>query len=121
MDLVQPSITTKARALIGIFKYYRDIWPRRSHVLAPLAEAASGPKGRKILWNSALEISIKELNHMFSTDTLLSYPDWKLPFTIHTDASDKQLCAVISQNNKPIAFSSRKLSKPQRNYTTTDK
>ena len=58
---------------------------------------------------------------MVSVETLLSYPDWKLPFTVHTDAYDKQLGAVISQNNKPIAFLSSKLSKLQRNYTTTEK
>ena len=58
---------------------------------------------------------------MVSAETLLSYPDWKLLFTVPTDASNKQLCAVIIQNNKPIAFFSRKLSKPRRNYTTTDK
>ena len=58
---------------------------------------------------------------MVFAETLLSYPDWKLPFTVHTDASDKQLGAVIRQNNKPINFFSRKLSKPQHNYTTTKK
>ena len=47
--------------------------------------------------------------------------DWSKPFDIHTDASDKQLGAVISQNGKPIAFFSRRLSKSQRNYTTTEK
>ena len=35
---------------------------------------------------------------------LLSDPDWKIPFTVHTDASDKHLGDVISQNNKLIAF-----------------
>ena len=58
---------------------------------------------------------------MVSAETLLSYPDWKLLFTVPTDASKKQLCAVIIQNNKPIAFFSRKLSKPQRNFTTSEK
>ena len=58
---------------------------------------------------------------MVSDETLLSYPDWEIPFTVHTDASDKQLGAVISQNNKPIAFFSRRLGKPQSNYTRTDK
>ena len=58
---------------------------------------------------------------MVSAETLLSYPDWKLPLTVHTDDYDKQLGAVISQNNRPIAFLSRKLGKPQRNYTTTEK
>ena len=54
-------------------------------------------------------------------ETLLIYPDWKLLFTVQTYASDKQLGAVISQYNKPISFFYRKLSKPQRNYTTTEK
>ena len=100
---------------------YRDMWPRRSHVLAPLTEAASGPKDRKILWNDAFESSFKELKRMVSADTLSIYPYWKLPFTVHTDATDKQLGAVIIQTNKPIAFLSSKLSKPQRNYTKTEK
>ena len=101
--------------------YYRDMWPSHSRVLAPLTETASGPKGRKIFWNDALESSFKELKRMVSAEILMSYPYWKLPFIVHTDASDKQLGAVISQNNKPIDFFSRKLIKPQRNYTTTEK
>ena len=47
MDTRRPSITTEARALIGMVQYYRYIWYRQSHVLPPLTEAASGPKGRK--------------------------------------------------------------------------
>ena len=39
---------------------------------------------------------------MVSAETLLSYPYWKLKFTVHTDASDKQLGAVISHNKKNI-------------------
>ena len=45
---------------------------------------------------------------MVSAEKLISYLDWKLPFTVHTDASDKQLICVISQNNKPIDFISIK-------------
>ena len=115
MDIGRTANTTEARSPIGMDQYYRDMWPRRSHVLAPLTEADRGPKGRKILWNDALESSFKELKCMFSVETLISYPDWKLPFTVHTDDSDKQLGAVISHNNKNLAFSYRKLSKPQRN------
>ena len=56
---------------------------------------------------------------MVSAETLLIYPDYKLPFTVHTDASDKQLGDVIIQNNKHIALSSIRLIKPQCNYTKT--
>ena len=58
---------------------------------------------------------------MVSTEALLSYSDWKIPFTFHTYAYDKYLCSVISQDNKPIAFFSKILSKPQSNYTKTEK
>ena len=46
-DLGRPATTTEEWELIGMIHYYRDIWPRSSHILAPLADAASGPKGRK--------------------------------------------------------------------------
>ena len=58
---------------------------------------------------------------MVSAEMLLSYPYCKLAFTVHTDASDNQVGDVISQNNKSVALFSRKLSKPQHNYTTTEK
>ena len=71
--------------------------------------------------NDALKKPFKELKRMVSAETLLSYPDWKLILTVHTDASDKQLGDVIIQNNKPIDFFSKKLSNPQRTYTVTEK
>ena len=58
---------------------------------------------------------------MVYDETLLSYLDWKIPFTLHTYASDKQLGGFISQNNKYVALFSRILIKPQHKYTTTEK
>jgi hypothetical protein len=121
MDMQRPRTTTEARALVGMVQYYRDMWRRRSHILTPLTEASSGPKNKKLEWADDLEKAFHELKQMVARETLLNYPDWSKPFDIHTDASDRQLGAVISQNRKPIAFFSRRLSKAQRNYTTTEK
>jgi hypothetical protein len=41
-------------------------------------------------------------------------------FEIYTDASSTQLGAVITQNNRSIAFFSRKLSKTQQKYSVTE-
>ena len=57
---------------------------------------------------------------MVSSETLLNYTDRDIPFTVHTDASDKMLRDVISNNNKPIAFLSRRLRKIKHNYTMTE-
>ena len=58
---------------------------------------------------------------MVSKSTILTYPDWSKPFDIHTNASDTQLGAVISQNDMPIAFYSRKINSAQQNYTTMER
>ena len=58
---------------------------------------------------------------MVYADTLFSFLDWIINFTVHTYAYDKQLGAIISHNDKHIAFFSRRLTKPQCNYTTTKK
>ena len=58
---------------------------------------------------------------MVSAETLLSYPDWKITFTVHSNDSDKQPVAVILQNNKPIVLLSRKLNNIHYNYAMTKK
>ena len=56
-----------------------------------------------------------------SRERLLVYPDFLCLFKIHTDASDYQLGAVISQHNKLIVFYSPKLNATQTRYTTMEK
>ena len=117
----RPTTVTEVRRLIGMVQYYRDLWPQRSHILQPFTALSGGKKGAKIKWTPELEKSFNAIKRMICKETLLTYPDWLKPFDIHTDASDYQLGAVISQENKPIAFFSRKLNSAQKNYTTTEK
>ena len=51
---------------------------------------------------------------------MLAYPNFNESFEIYTDASTRQLGAVITQNNRPIAFFSRKLNDSQRKYNVTE-
>ena len=53
-------------------------------------------------------------------DLILAYPENSIPFEIYTNASTRQLGAVIVQNNRPIAFFSRKLSDAQTQYSITE-
>lgn len=58
---------------------------------------------------------------MIAKATMLAFPDFTIPFDLHTDSSDYQLGSVLAQDDKPIAFISRKLNSAQFNYTVTDK
>ncbi len=51
---------------------------------------------------------------------MLAYPDYSKVTKIYTDASSKQLGAVITQDNRPIAFFSWKLSNTQRKYSVIE-
>jgi hypothetical protein len=68
------------------------------------------------------EVHQRAFNHVKATiakEVVLAYPDYSQVFKIYTDASSKQLGAVITQENKPIAFFIRKLSTMQRKYNVT--
>ena len=58
---------------------------------------------------------------MVSAETLLNYPDRKIPFTVHTYDSDKQLGDFIIHSNKPILILSSGLINTWCNYTTIEK
>ncbi len=50
----------------------------------------------------------------------LAYPNFSKPFEIYMDASSMQLGTVITQDNRPIVFFSRKLFKMQQKYSVTE-
>ena len=107
------------RKFIGMVNYYRDIWPQRSHILAPLTALTSPATPWR--WTDQHQQAFDEMKRVITRETLLAYPDFNEVFEIHTDASLYQLGACISQKGKPIAFYSRKLNPAQTRYTTTER
>ena len=114
-----PTTKRQLRRFIGMLNYYRDMWPRRADLLAPLSRLTSKTVPWK--WTAVEQKAFTDLKKIISKETLLTYPDFNKPFDIHTDASDKQLGSVISQNGRPIAFYTRKLSATQMRYTVGER
>ena len=88
-------------------------------IVSPLTSLTSNQCKRD--WTNKHQKAFKAIKNVILRKTLLSYPDFNQPFDIHTNASDLQLDAVISQNKKPIAFYNWKLNPAQKWYTTTEK
>ena len=84
------------------------MWPKRSEKMAPLTSLLSTKK--KFVWCKAQQKAFDDIKKHVSKNTLLMYPDFNSPFEIHTNASDTQLGAIITQNKRPIAFYSKKLT-----------
>ncbi len=118
-DLAVPKTKRQLRKFIGMVNYYRDMWIHRSETLAPLTALTSKTTPWK--WTDVHQKAFEKAKQIVSREVMLSFPDFNDTFDIHTDASDVQLGAVISQNGKPLAFFSRKLNPAQRRYTTTER
>lgn len=119
MKIAEPTNKKQLRGFIGIVNYYRDMWVRRSHILAPLARLTSKTVVWK--WTEVESKAFHDMKKIICREVMLAFPDFSKPFVIHTDASHTQLGAVISQDGKPIAFYSRKLNPAQTRYTTTER
>jgi hypothetical protein len=111
-------------------QYYRDLWGRRSEMLAPLmtlvgkcghtkVTRAKGTKKQPWHWTEVHQVAFDSVKAAISKDVVLAYPDYTKVFEVYTDASQTQLGAVITQGNRPIAFFSRKLSPMQQKYSVT--
>jgi hypothetical protein len=98
----QPPRSQKKLCLfIGAVTFYRDMFRRQLHLLAPLTDQVGK---KKFFWNNKCQSSFPENKATLAQETLLRYPDHNLPCHVYTDASDYQLGSVIIQNGHPIAF-----------------
>ncbi len=95
---------------LGMVQYYRDLWARRSKKLAPLTSLvgecsqtkvtrAKGPKNAPWHWDEVHQRALDLVKATIAREVVLAYPDYSKVFEIYTDASSKQLGAVITQEN----------------------
>ncbi len=112
-------------------QYYRDMRARHSEMLAPLTDLVgecgetkttqiNKTKKKPWRWDLIHQQAFDNVKAAIATETVLAYPDFLKPFEIYTDASSMQLGAVITQDNRPIAFFSEKLSEMQQKYSVTE-
>lgn len=118
LQMQRPTNQTEARLFIGAVNFYKSLWPRRAHLLAPLT-ALTGNK--KFVWTDKMEDAFKRMKSLMASDCINAYANLNKPFQIYTDASNYQLGAAVIQDNKPIAYFSRKLTSAQESYSTTEK
>lgn len=119
LELQRPQTAKQLRSFLGAVNFYRDMYPRRSHILAPLTKL-TGLKG-KVPWTAECAKAFQTMKALLAKEAFLQYPDHNKPFDIYADASDLQLGAAIFQDGKPVAFYSRKLNAAQKNYTVGEK
>ncbi len=80
---------------------------------------AKGTKKVPWHWDEVHQRAFSSVKATFAREVVLAYLDYSTIFEIYSNTSSKQLGAVITQENMPIAFFSPKLSTTQRKYSVT--
>jgi hypothetical protein len=106
------------------------MWARCSEMLAPLTDLVGECRETKTTkknktkkpwqWDSIHQQTFDNVIAAIAKETVLVYLNFLKPFEIYTGASAMQLGAMITQDNKPMAFFSRKLSEMQQKYSVTE-
>ncbi len=125
-----PNNVKELRHFLGMVQYYRDMREKRSEMLAPLSDLVGECGETKTTRKNKVKKKPWQIKFIKQHLTMSKRPSpkrwyWPIqisqsPLIIYTNASTKQLGAVITQDNRPIAFFSRKLSGTQSKYTVTE-
>jgi len=89
-------------------------------VVTPKLPKPKAPKRQPGIGTRCIQKAFDDAKATIAKEVVLAYPDFSKVFEIYTDASAYQLGAVITQDNRPLAFFSRKLTDMQRKYSVTE-
>ena len=142
----KPTTVGDVRQIIGFLNYYRKYIQNFSQIAKPLFELlqkqpqqdrnssqkknfknchqnknqVNVPSKTPIDWQSHHQQALNKLIDCLSSPPLLAYPDFNLPFVLHTDASALGLGAVLYQEQnevlRVIGYASRILTTAEKNY-----
>jgi transposase InsO family protein len=118
-----PTCTKQLKAFLGLAGYYRRFVPGFSPIAKPLHKLTG--KNVPYVWGEEQEIAFQTLKNILCSEPLLQYPDFGKEFIVTCDASSSGIGAVLSQGtigkDLPIAYASRVLTTPEKNYSTIER
>ncbi|UYV80156.1 hypothetical protein LAZ67_18001842, partial [Cordylochernes scorpioides] len=122
-DFPQPKKAKEVQSFLGMCSYYRKFIKDFSLIADPLTSLIR--KNVQIIWTGKQEEAFQNLKKALMNPPILGHFDPNAATCIHTDASNIGLGATLIQNiggeEKVISYLSRTLSKPEQNYSTTEK
>ena len=120
-----PKTVREVQSFLGFTNYSRNFIPKYAHIAWPIDQLVLGENANKkislVEWTAECQQAFEHLKQLCSLTPILAYTNYKKPFKLHTDASEKGLGAVLYQKQDDgtdciIAYDSQTLSKSERNY-----
>ncbi|CAI7793981.1 unnamed protein product [Closterium sp. NIES-53] len=118
-----PTNIPELQSFLGFVNYVRRFVPNMAGLTKPLTDLLH--KDTHFQWGEKEQSAFDTLKNILSSLPVLRLADPSRPFEVITDASDFTVGAVLLQDFgkglQPIAYESRKMQPPERNYPVHDK
>ncbi len=120
LQIPTPKSLKEVRRFLGMVNYYRSHIPACANIAEPLHNLTK--KNAKFVWSEKESTAFRILKENLAAMVMNSHPKYDRPFHIWSDASTKGIGGFIAQYDddqklNPIAFISRLIKGPERNYT----
>jgi hypothetical protein len=80
------------RTFLGMKFFHRRLIPNFAQIAKPLTQLTK--KEERFEWKSQCQSAFVELKFKLSTNPVLAYPDFRLPFILTTNASKMAVAAI---------------------------
>lgn len=124
----KPETASQLKSFLAMINFYRKFLPHAVNnqmILQSLIQGNVKNDKRKILWTPETETAFEKCKQELTDNTFLAYPVPGAPLSMHVDASDKAIGAVLHQlvdeQLQPLGFFSQKLSPTEQRYSTYDR
>ena len=121
-----PKTKKDVRTFLGLTGYYRWFIPNYASIATTLSDLTRKKQPNTVQWTPDAQVAFRQLKSILRVSSVLQTPDFMKPFIVQTDASERGVGVVLSQESadgtdKPVAYFSRKLLSREEKYSIIEK
>ncbi|GFX77316.1 retrovirus-related Pol polyprotein from transposon opus [Trichonephila clavipes] len=119
IEMKPPKNSRKVSKFFGMTQWYQKFIKSYVDLCERLYQL--NRKYKKFIWSEETQVTFESIKRAIMEAPVLKLPDFNMPVELFTDTSSSGIRAVLTQEQRPIAYTSRTLNNAEINYTVSER